>query len=85
MQCLDGPVNCFSLTFCIILIQVLLLLTVTLRGVSNKHFLLPLFHYISAGSSMLSSQAESAADKQELPVPEPSPRLATVCYSCHAN
>ena len=38
--------NCFSLTFCIILIQVLLLLTVTLRGVSNKHCLLPLFHLV---------------------------------------
>ena len=36
--------KCFSLTFCIILIQVLLLLTVTLRGVSNKHCLLPFFH-----------------------------------------
>ena len=43
IQCLDGPVNWFSLTFCI-LIQVFLLLTVTLRGVSNKHCLLPLFH-----------------------------------------
>ena len=32
IQCLDGPVNCFSLTFCIFLIQVLLLLTVTLQG-----------------------------------------------------
>ena len=31
IQCLDGPVNWFSLTFCI-LIQVFLLLTVTLRG-----------------------------------------------------
>ena len=41
----DGTVNCFSLTFCIILIQVLLLLTVTLRGVSNKHCLLPLFSF----------------------------------------
>ena len=37
--------KCFSLTFCIILIQVLLLLTVTLRGVSNKHCLLPFFHF----------------------------------------
>ena len=45
IQCLDGPVNWFSLTFCI-LIQVFLLLIVTLRGVSNKHCLLPLFHYI---------------------------------------
>ena len=44
IQCLDGIVNCFSLAFCIILIQVLLLLTVTLRGVSNKHCLLHLFH-----------------------------------------
>ena len=44
IQCLDGPVNWFSLTFCI-LIQVFLLLTVTLRGVSNKHCLLPLFHF----------------------------------------
>ena len=42
IQCLDGPVNWFSLTFCI-LIQVFLLLTVTLRGVSNKHCLLSLF------------------------------------------
>ena len=31
IQCLDGPVNWFSLTFNI-LIQVFLLLTVTLRG-----------------------------------------------------
>ena len=46
IQCLDGLVNCFSLTFCIILIQVLLLLTVTLRVVSNKHCLLPLFHLL---------------------------------------
>ena len=28
------------------MIQVLLLLTVTLRGVSNKHCLLPLFHFV---------------------------------------
>ena len=42
IQCLNGPVNWFSLTFCI-LIQVFLLLTVTLRGVSNKHCLLPFF------------------------------------------
>ena len=27
IQCLDGLVNCFSQTFCIILIQILLLLT----------------------------------------------------------
>ena len=38
IQRLDGPVNWFSLTFCI-LIQVFLLLTVALRGVSNKHCL----------------------------------------------
>ena len=43
IQSLDGPVNWFSLTYCI-LIQVFLLLTVNLRGVSNKHCLLPLFH-----------------------------------------
>ena len=37
IQCLDGPVKWFSLTFCV-LIQVL-------RGISNKHCLLPLFHF----------------------------------------
>ena len=44
IQCLERPVNWFSLTFCI-LMQVFLLLTVTLRGVSNKHCLLSGFHF----------------------------------------
>ena len=43
-QCLDGPVNLFSLTFCI-LIQFFLLLILGLLGVFNKHCLLPLFHF----------------------------------------
>ena len=43
IQCLHGPVNWFSLTFCVLIR--LLLLTVTLRGVSNKHCLMPLFHW----------------------------------------
>ena len=34
IQCLDGPVNRFSLTFC----------DLKLAVVSNKHCLLPLFH-----------------------------------------
>ena len=33
---------------------------------------------VSAGSSMLSSHVESVTEKQELPAPEPSPRLAMV-------
>ena len=44
IQCLDGPVNWFSLDF-LRFDTSLLLLTVTLRGVSNKHCLLPLFHF----------------------------------------
>ena len=43
IQCLDGLFNCFSLTFCIILIQNVVIIDCYPAGVSNKHCLLPLF------------------------------------------
>ena len=44
IQCLDGPVNWLSLTFCV-LIQVFYYLLLPCGGVSNKQCLLPLFHF----------------------------------------
>ena len=51
-QCLDGPVNWFSLTT-LCLDTSLLLLTVTLQEVSNKHCLLPLFSFYSGQFSKI--------------------------------